>query len=176
VPRLSDGLGSSGPTVCPRCAASASVRCVRCVRCVVCVVRCVSWRDHCGWDRGGRPRPKADGFSKPFSARSLSALYPRSYSGQGPTDTDVVTHRELGGLSHHQPRNLGVMVESCAYQEFKHADARHIEPRAGVVCESATRTGASMLTYIYSLCNPAVQTCSNHCLAWSEFVHALVKL
>ena len=31
-------------------------------------------------------------------------------------------------------------------------------------------TVVPMLT-IYSLCNPAVQTCSNHCLAWSEFVH-----
>ena len=28
-----------------------------------------------------------------------------------------------------------------------------------------------MLTHIYSLCNAAVQTCSNHRLARSEFVH-----
>ena len=26
------------------------------------------------------------------------------------------------------------------------------------------------VNYIYSLCNPTVQTCSNRCLAWSEFV------
>ena len=29
----------------------------------------------------------------------------------------------------------------------------------------------AMLTHIYSLCNAAVQTCSNHRLARSEFVH-----
>ena len=35
----------------------------------------------------------------------------------------------------------------------------------------ALRSDGLMLTHIYSLCNAAVQTCSNHRLARSEFVH-----